>query len=830
MPYPLFPSALLAAAIVLSAPALAEPSPAREFSIAPQPLANALDAFSQATGWQLGMPAELANGIDSPGVTGHFAPKHALARLLSNTGLSYRTVSNGAVVLERSNTVELGPVTVSATRRPQAVTRVPGSVSVIERQALDQGQVNDIQDLTRYEPGVSVGGTGQRAGITGYNIRGIDGARVLTQVDGVAVPDSYFFGPYAQTQRNYVDPEIVKRVEILRGPNSSLYGSSAIGGAVSYYTLGPGDIIKPDRATGARLKAGYSGKDNSWLKSGTFAGQDGDFDGLLHLSQRDGHETESFGEHRGTGLARTAANPKDVHSTSLLAKTGWNYNDDGRLALTYERYQSRAEEDAKSAYGGPFIGGSGLGLYRWRENDDLITRERFSLSHSTALSTAFADQADWSLSYQLAKTDQRTAEHYVTRTRQVLRHRQTTYKDRQWFFDGQLEKAFTLGAFDHELTYGASLKQQKVTGLRSGHGLCLAAGLNCRPGQGSPVDYLPPQSDFPDPTVSTYSLFAQDEIRLGDWTFLPGARYDYTRLQPHLTDEFLRAVNSPSELDDATRTWHRLSPKLGVTYVLSEHTRWYGQYAEGFRTPTAKALYGRFESADGRYKVAPNPNLEPEKSRSLETGLRGYFDTGSYELALFYNSYRDFIDENALQPGYSETTFRSHNIKRASIHGAEAKGRLNLSTWGAPEGLYTQGSLAYAYGRNQDSGAPLNSVNPLTAVIGLGYEQPRYGGQASWTLAKRKTRVDESALNTPDSGTLFRTPGFGVLDLTGYYKVTRDLTLSAGLYNLTNQKYWLWDNVRGYDSVGEAAVTAPANLGRLTEPGRNLSFNLVWDL
>ncbi|MDO1836533.1 TonB-dependent receptor plug domain-containing protein, partial [Escherichia coli] len=87
-------------------------------------------------------------------------------------------------------------------------------------------------------------------GLNGYNIRGIDGERILTQVDGVAIPDSFFYGPYAQTQRNYVDPEIVKRVEILRGPASVLYGSNAIGGAVSYFTLDPDDIIKPGKDVG----------------------------------------------------------------------------------------------------------------------------------------------------------------------------------------------------------------------------------------------------------------------------------------------------------------------------------------------------------------------------------------------------------------------------------------------------------------------------------------------------------------------------------------------------------------------------------------------------
>jgi hemoglobin/transferrin/lactoferrin receptor protein len=49
---------------------------------------------------------------------------------------------------------------------------------------------------------------------------------------------------------------------------------------------------------------------------------------LLHLSQRNGHETESYGGNNGTGLARTAANPEDARTTNVLAKLGWNYGDE----------------------------------------------------------------------------------------------------------------------------------------------------------------------------------------------------------------------------------------------------------------------------------------------------------------------------------------------------------------------------------------------------------------------------------------------------------------------------------------------------------------------
>ncbi|WP_439877992.1 TonB-dependent receptor [Pseudomonas prosekii] len=831
---------LMAGAAPLMAATAAE-QPSRNisdysFAIPQQSLVSALNAFTGVTGWQVGLPAELAEGVASPGVRGSLPADKALERLLVGTNLSYRKLGANNIVLEKrssSGALNLQQVTISATRQEQSIDSVPATVSVQTRDELDRNNVNSIKDLVRYEPGVSVGGAGQRSGLTGYNIRGIDGDRVLTQVDGVQVPDSFFNGPYAQTNRNYVDPEIVKRVEILRGPASVLYGSNAIGGAVSYYTLDPDDIIKPGKDVGARLKTGYSSADESWLTSGTVAGRTGDFDGLLHLSQRNGHETDSYGEHGGNGLNRTEANPEDVRTTNVLAKLGWNYADDARLGLTYEKYKDDRDTNQLSAVGGPFNAGRGFGFYKSRTGNDTVSRERFGIEHSFGLDSALADNIKWSLNYQIAKTDQSTEEIYAP-SRTVLRQRDTTYKDRQWVFDAQADKSFAIASTDHTVTYGTTIKQDKVTGLRTGSGTCLTVAGACRViGAPSAADSPAPASDFPDPTINSYSLFAQDQISWGNWTFLPGARYDYTQLKPHITDEFLATADQSGNgvVSDKTKTWHRLSPKFGTTYSFNDHYTWYGQYAEGFRTPTAKALYGRFENLSGGYQVAPNPDLEPEKSKSYETGLRGQFDAGTFDVAVFYNKYRDFIDENAITPGYSETTFQTNNIKHATIKGVELKGRLNLDTLGAPTGLYSQGSLAYLYGRNDDSGEPLNSVNPLTGVFGLGYDQDNYGALLSWTLVKRKDRVDSSSFKTPDgTSTQFKTPGYGVLDLAGFYKVTDDVTLNAGLYNLTNKKYWQWDDVRGYDSVGEASVTQPANLDRLTQPGRNFAINLVWDI
>ena len=840
---------LLAAAILLAGSpvltaAAAEPAARSHanytFSIEQQSLVSALNAFTAVTGWQIGLPAELGQGVSSPGARGSLTPEKALDRLLVGTNLNYRKLGNNNIVLEKrtpGSAITLQQMTISATRQEQAVDSVPSTVTVHEREELDRQNVNTIRELVRYEPGVSVGGAGTRSGNSGYNIRGIDGDRILTQVDGVEVPDNFFNGPYAKTRRNYVDPEIVKRVEIIRGPASALYGSSAIGGAVSYFTLDPDDIIKPGQDVGARLKTGYSSADESWLTSGTVAGRVQDFDGLLHLSQRNGHEMESHNGNNATGLARTGANPEDVRTTNVLAKLGWNYGEDNRLGLTYEKYKDDRDINQKSAVGGIFLEGQGTNMYRDRRGNDTITRERFGLENKFSLDSPIADHIKTSLNYQIAKTDQATSEIYQA-GRRVLRTRDTLYEEKQWVFDAQLDKAFVIGDTDHLLTYGTTIKQQKVTGSREGAATCLAVGAGCTAiGAPSPIpaDSVKKASDFPDPTINSYALFAQDQISWNDWTFLPSLRYDYTQLKPKLTEAFLNTTDPDRKYphDDSNKTWHRFSPKLGVTYALTEQYTWFGQYAEGFRTPSAKALYGRFENLEENYVVEPNSNLKPETSKSYETGIRGNFDSGNFDVAVFYNKYRDFIDEDNAALSPTGTIFQPGNIKRATIKGMEVKGRLNLDAFGAPQGLYSKGAIAYAHGRNDETGQPLNSVNPLKGVFGLGYDQDTYGALVSWTLVKKQNRVDSATFFTPTgikANGPFKTPGFGIVDLTGFYKVTDELTVNGGLYNLTDKKYWNWDDVRSYDGVGEAGVTSPASLDRLTQPGRNFAINLIWDI
>ncbi len=197
-------------------------------------------------------------------------------------------------------------ITVTATRAPADTFDVPAVVTVVTDEEIEGNLVTDIKDLIRFEPGVSVrtepsrfgaalGATG-RSGNSGFNIRGLDGNRVLFQIDGVRVPDSFSFGPNAFGRGDYLDLDLLNSVEILRGPASALYGSDGLAGVVSFITKDPNDFLAEDENLGLRTRAAYASADESVVLGLTTAGRIGPFSALLAYTRRDGHETDNQGE------------------------------------------------------------------------------------------------------------------------------------------------------------------------------------------------------------------------------------------------------------------------------------------------------------------------------------------------------------------------------------------------------------------------------------------------------------------------------------------------------------------------------------------------------
>ncbi|MEE4108871.1 MAG: TonB-dependent receptor plug domain-containing protein, partial [Halieaceae bacterium] len=159
----------------------------------------------------------------------------------------------------------LESITVVGTRTERTLGEVEATISVYDQEDIERRLVRDIQDLVRYEPGVSVGGTGSRFGLEGFTIRGVGGNRVLTMVDGIRQPEEFSFGPFLSSRRDLVDVDQISRIEIARGPVSTLYGSDALGGVVAITTRAPNEYVSALDPTHLDLKTGYSSADNSFI-------------------------------------------------------------------------------------------------------------------------------------------------------------------------------------------------------------------------------------------------------------------------------------------------------------------------------------------------------------------------------------------------------------------------------------------------------------------------------------------------------------------------------------------------------------------------------------
>lgn len=184
------------------------------------------------------------------------------------------------------------------------------------------------QDAIRYEPGVSFGNQPARAGGSNFTIRSIGDNHVRVQVDGVRLPD--FPGPNVGAgtyTRDFVDLESVRRIEIVRGPASALYGSDAIGGVVAYILKDPADYLAGrDGNTYFSTRFGYNGADN--------------IDAMLLYTRRDGHEVRPNGN--------LSANPQDYTVNNVLGRIVIHGREADALRLTGEFFQRDTDTDIRS--------------------------------------------------------------------------------------------------------------------------------------------------------------------------------------------------------------------------------------------------------------------------------------------------------------------------------------------------------------------------------------------------------------------------------------------------------------------------------------------------
>ena len=724
----------------------------------------------------------------------------------------------------------LGTVNVISTLTPHSVRETAASVTVIEQQQIEEQLAQNIQDLVRYEPDLSVSRDATRFGSSGFTIRGIGGNRVLELVDGIPVSDTFSIGDYSDAGRNLVDPELVKRVEILRGSASALYGSDAIGGVVSFTTKDPQDYLRAGRPWQALGKAGYNSVDNSAVETaiGAFGNQSDA--GMLLFSRRDGQQQDNRGDNGARDFNRTQPNPQNYYDNNFLAKGVFNRRD-ASYRLVFSGTQGGTDTNVLSSIGSRDLSssiGAPPGFYvintRTQDGDDAQRALRLS-GEAELRNGGWYERAVLRLYGSDSLTRQATVESrdqtIAGTTTPLLIQRNFSFKQDLIGLGAAFSSGFDTGALHHLLSYGLDFKGTRSSELRDGLQTNQLSGVSSK--TVSPDTF--PTRDFPVSLSLQGGVYLQDEIALGErLSLIPALRYDYYRLSPDDDSTYHQASGGSAPVGIIHSG---VSPKLGLSYDIARAWTAYAQYAHGFRAPPYDNVNVGFTNLTFGYTAIPNPKLKPESSDGVETGLR-YEDGGaSASASVYYSRYRDFIESYVslgTDPSTGLLTFQSQNFTAVRIYGADLRGAYAFRSL---RGFGVHAALAYTRGDNLQDHAPLNSIDPPKAVLGLDYRDPRkrYGGQFNATLVQRKSRVDDSGgaggsgnENGP-SGPLFKAPGYATFDVTGWTSITPALRLNAGVFNLGNQKYWSWSTVQG-QSESDAAID------RFSSPGINGSVAL----
>jgi hemoglobin/transferrin/lactoferrin receptor protein len=475
----------------------------------------------------------------------------------------------------------------------------------------------------------------------------------------------------------------------------------------------------------------------------------------------------------------------------VLAKAVYSFNDANRVRLTLDHRDRDVDWNVLSAIAKPpLIATSTLALTAF----DDVSRDRVMLDYQFTGDNDALTGAQVAVYHQNSETRQYSAEDRYTAPDRI---RDQTFDTVVRGANAQLTSTFTTGSLEHGLVYGFDYSTTRTQSLRNG--------------TVPPIGESFPSHGFPDTDHILAGAFVQDEINIGSWSFFPALRWDYYEIDPQNDPLFVAAV--PNGQDDT-----HLSPKLGLVFRVNEQVNLFANAAAGFKAPAPSQVNNGFTNPIANYRSESNPDLQPETSESIELGARLRSGGWSATVATFAGRYDDFIEQ--VQTGGSFTpsdpaVFQYVNLTEAKIYGAEASGRVELGA-----GFAVNAAASFARGESKLDGVetPLPSIDPIKLVTGVEWQDSvdRFGTQLFVTYSDSKSPSRTGVSCTPSC---FIPDSFIVADVVGWWNVTDETVLRAGVFNLTDEKYWWWGDVRGLSST---AVSRDA----YSQPGRNASVSL----
>ena len=513
--------------------------------------------------------------------------------LLGNVRTGYAQKSAGVY--------ELGQVVVTASRMEEALEKVPARVEVITRDQIEQMPGIKIDEILRHVSGVTSSRTSISQMRPVIGLRGLgsfEQGRTLVLIDGVPVNKT----DSGSVNWHSLNPDEIERIEIFKGPGSSVYGGNAMGGVINLITRTPVDIFSGQVTAEAATHDTYGGRA---FVSGRIDEKDGFFyrvSGLYRNS--DGFESASddYRASKEGGKVKYEIIPLELTEWSVSPKIGYDFNELNSVELECSHYYDDRGEGVK-------------GDDREDGEHRHFTNSRVGLGYKGG-----SGDKRWKadLFYQLE-------EYYKLYDRIMPRPDTDVDSDREDY--GLLLHFSTPFLADwNTLGIGADLKQGGVEAQDiddDGIGFLKNEGVMC-----------------------FYSLYLQDEMKLADERFRLslGVRYDYVEYENGKMeanpDHFFYNYIQANPIND--ENWDAVSPRIAARYFFTDAFSAYASYGRGFRAPELDDM-----CRTGWQYVGPkiaNPNLEPETIDTFEVGS-DWQAGNDLKLAAsaFYSTGKDFL-------------------------------------------------------------------------------------------------------------------------------------------------------------------------------------------
>ncbi|MBI2930815.1 MAG: TonB-dependent receptor [Planctomycetes bacterium] len=661
-----------------------------------------------------------------------------------------------ALLLQQPTPPEEGPekkvVITASPLNPKDIFDTPYSADVVTSERIRFSR--STPEALREVPGVSLQKTAHGHGSP--FIRGFTGFRNVFLIDGIRLNSSIFReGP--NQYWNTVDPFIIERLDIVRGPSSVLYGSDSIGGTVVAYTREPRE---GERGPHGRLSYRFAGAERSNIARAETWGSQDSLGWLAGVSVKDFNDIE--------GAGRTGRMPKTGYDEyDVDAKFVVRLDEARKLVIAAERArQDDVPRTHATVFSRPWHGttvGSDLER-RFRQERDLVTVQLHQQSRG-----GFVDALDASLSWQ------RVAETLRRRTGGDAREFRALELDTPglWARAGKDTPA-------GYLTFGLEFYRDWVTS--EGHNAS-AAGVVTSFARGEIAG---------DAIYDLFGMYVQDELSIGALDITPGLRFTWAAVD---ADEVDPDPADAIVFDDVDDDYRAVTGSVRFVHHVTEEWNLIAGWGMGFRTPSLDDTTAIKLVMSGSLDL-PAEGLDPEKSHTFDLGVRARYPKWEANVFGFTTLLRDFIQRVPAGDfnGDGITDFTKDNFSDGRVTGFELSGlyRVTEEVSLFADWAYVKGEAEALIG-GATTEQPLSKINPSTAHLGVRYE-PK--GTGVWieglaTLVRHQHHLSPTdATDTqriPPGGT----PGFGVLGVRGGYRVSERLLISAAVENLTDKDYRL---------------------------------------